>query len=85
MSRLPAHSSDVVTPRAVDGLVVAPIARSPWVALRELRGAMADLQRRGLEPRVSWVLALDRLGRIVPGRAPGAAMFLLGYRLAAAV
>jgi hypothetical protein len=74
----------LLTEREVDGLVVAPIERSPWGALRALRTAMGDLHREGLRPRLSWVLALSREGRIVPGRAPDAALFVLAYRVTAA-
>jgi hypothetical protein len=44
---------------------------------------MAELQRENLEPRLTWVLAISHQGRIVPGRAPDAAVFVMGYRLAA--
>jgi hypothetical protein len=71
----------LLTQREVDGLVVAPVDRSPWRALRALRAAMGHLHQEGLHPRLSWVLALSREGRIVPGRAPDAALFVMGYRL----
>ena len=65
-----------------DGLVLAPVAeRGPWAALRALRTAMIELRRAGLFPAVSYVYAISGDGRIVPGRDPGAAVFLLAYRL----
>jgi hypothetical protein len=68
---------------AADGLMLAPVAeRGPWAALRALRAAMRDLRRLGLSPVVSYVYAISREGRIVAGRDPGAAVFVLGYRLA---
>jgi hypothetical protein len=67
---------------AADGLVLAPVTeRGPWAALRALRTAMRDLRRLGLSPMVSYVYAISREGRIVAGRDPGAAVFLLAYRL----
>jgi hypothetical protein len=81
MISLPASSSAVVTDRAVDGLIVAPLRPSPWAALRAFRRAMTDLQRGGRGARVSWVLALSTQGRIVPGNAIEAAVLVLGYRL----
>jgi hypothetical protein len=84
MTSMPAPSSAVITDRSVDGLIVAPIRRGPWAALRSLRAAMAELRRRHQSPRVSWVLAIDDRGRIVPGRAADAAVFVLAYRLPAA-
>jgi hypothetical protein len=77
-----ASSISLLSDREVDGLVLAPIGRSPWRALRALRRAMAELQRANLEPRLTWVLAISHQGRIVPGRAPDAAVFVMGYRLA---
>jgi hypothetical protein len=71
----------LLTEREVDGLMVAPVDGSPWGALRALRTAMEELHREGLHPRLSWVLALSREGRIVPGRARDAALFVLAYRL----
>jgi hypothetical protein len=74
-------SAGLLTDREVDGLVLAPIAGSPWRALRALRRAMADLQRTGLQARLTWVVAISDQGRIVPGRTPDAAVFVMGYRL----
>jgi hypothetical protein len=68
---------------AADGLVLAPVAeRGPWAALRALRSAMVELRRVGLFPAVSYVYAISGDGRIVAGRDPGAAVFVLAYRLA---
>jgi hypothetical protein len=39
------------------------------------------VRREGLFPAVSYVYAISGDGRIVPGRDPGAAVFLLAYRL----
>lgn len=69
---------------AADGLVLAPILeRGPWPALRALRTAMQELRRLGLSPVVSYVYAISREGRIVAGRDPAAAVFVLAYRLEA--
>jgi hypothetical protein len=66
----------------VDGIILAPIERaSPWAALGDLRSAMTELRDRGLAPRVAYVFAVGRDGRIVPGRHRAAAIFVLGYRL----
>lgn len=66
----------------VDGLVMAPIGRRGlWEALRALRAAMHDLREAGREPVMDFVIALSRDGRLVSGRSPDAALFLLGYRV----
>jgi hypothetical protein len=44
---------------------------------------MARLRQAGLQPWLSFVIAIAEDGRIVPGRDPEARVFLLGYRTAA--
>jgi hypothetical protein len=65
-----------------EGLVMARVgARGRWAALRALHGAMADVRRlRGDDVRLAFIVALASDGRIVAGRDPDAAVFLLGYR-----
>lgn len=66
----------------VDGLVTAPIGRrGRWHALRSLRAAMHDLRQAGRDPVMHFVMAVSRDGRVVSGRSPDAALFLLGYRI----
>lgn len=66
----------------VDGLVTAPIGRrGRWEALRALRAAMHELRQAGRDPVIGFVMALSRDGRLVSGRSPDAALFLLGYRV----
>ncbi len=66
----------------VDGLLAAPIrGRSPWSALRDLHHAMAVMRRDGRAPRLSFVQAIAADGRLVRGRHPDAATFVVGYRL----
>lgn len=77
----PSVAAATTIDRSVDGLILAPIERSPWAALRELRRAMRELQRIGQDPRLAYVLALSPGGKIVPGRAPEAVLFVLAYRL----
>lgn len=64
-----------------DGLLLAPITTGPWAALRALRAAMSRLRQGGLSPQVSYVFALSRGGRIVPGRGAEAVLFVMAYRL----
>jgi hypothetical protein len=67
---------------SVDGVLLAPIpSRGPWSAMRAMRSAMAQMRQRGLAPRLAFVYALTRGGRIVAGRNPDATLFVLGYRL----
>ncbi len=64
-----------------DGILLAPVSgQGPWTALRELHGAMAGLRRGGRTPELTFVHAIAHDGRIVPGRHPEAAVFVLGYR-----
>ena len=64
-----------------DGILLAQVSgHGPWTALRELHGAMAGLRREGRTPELTFVHALARNGRIVPGRHPEAAVFVVGYR-----
>jgi hypothetical protein len=77
----PQSNPIVLADRAVDGLILAPIDGSAWGALRSLRSAMAGLQRSGRRARLSWVLAVSREGRIVPGRDINAVLLVMGYRL----
>ncbi len=81
MDPSPASSSTLLTDRTVDGLILAPIDGSAWNALRALRSAMAGLHRSGRRARLSWILAVSRDGRIVPGRDIHAVLFVMGYRL----
>ena len=64
-----------------DGMLLAPVAgRGTWGALRDLHETMAGLRRDGLAPELTFVYAIAGDGRIVPGRHPDAAVFVLGYR-----
>lgn len=72
----------IQTERDIDGVLLAPVDRRPWSALQELRAGMAELRQAGFEPRLAFVLALSRRGRIVPGRSGEAEVFVLAYRLA---
>ncbi|HEX2031887.1 MAG TPA: hypothetical protein VHL78_10875 [Actinomycetota bacterium] len=66
----------------VDGLLAAPIGRGGrWEALRALRAAMYELREDGQEPVLRFVMALSGDGRLVSGRSPEVALFLLGYRV----
>ncbi len=66
-----------------DGLMVAPIRTGGrWAALRALHEGMHRLRYDGLRPALSFVIAIAEDGRIVPGRDPAAAIFILGYRAA---
>lgn len=80
---MPATRSHVAvrTEHGIDGLILAPIDRRPWSAVRALRAGMAELRRGGREPRTAFVLAISRAGRIVPGRSSAAAVFVLAYRV----
>lgn len=83
---MPAHRNPQATivevGTSVDGVLLAPIpGRGPWPAMRALRSAMAQMRRRGLAPRLAFVYAFTRGGRIVAGRDPEATLFVLGYRL----
>lgn len=64
-----------------DGLMVAPIRPAGrWGALRALHQGMQRLREAGAKPALAFVIALAEDGRIVRGRDPAAAMFVLGYR-----
>lgn len=64
------------------GLVSVPVGpNGRWGALRDLRAAMADVRTHGADPRLSFIVALARDGRVVSGRDPDVAMFVLGYRV----
>jgi hypothetical protein len=80
---MPASRAHVAvrTEQGIDGLILAPIDRGPWSALRALREGMAHLRRGGRDPRTAFVLAISRTGRIVPGRSSNAAVFVLAYRV----
>jgi hypothetical protein len=78
-TRSPARSA-LFTERQVDGLVLAPIERGPWTALRALRAAMLQLRRLGLGARLVSVVAIGGDGRIVPPGSTEAAVFALAYR-----
>ncbi|MGH2711550.1 MAG: hypothetical protein ACRDH9_10155 [Actinomycetota bacterium] len=69
------------TAASADGLLMVPAERGPWEALRNLHGAMADLRGMGLAPELTFVHTLARDGRLVHGRHPDAAAFILGYKL----
>jgi hypothetical protein len=60
---------------------MVPAEGSPWQALRNLHGAMHDLRSMGLAPELTFVHTLATDGRLVHGRHPEAAAFVLGYRL----
>ena len=64
-----------------DGMMVVPATDGPWRALRDLHGAMATMREQGLAPRLTFVHTLATDGRLVEGRDPDAAAFVLGYRL----
>ena len=67
---------------AIDGLLVAPVSgRGPWRALRDLHNAMKELRRDGRAPKLSFVQTIASDGRLVGGRHPDAATFVMGYRL----
>ena len=66
---------------SADGLLLVPAEGSPWQALRNLHGAMHDLRSMGLAPELTFVHTLAADGRLVNGRHPDAAAFVLGYRL----
>jgi hypothetical protein len=68
------------TERQVDGLVLAPIERSPWAALRALREAMLELRRLGIGAQVVSVVAIGGDGRVVASSSTEAALFALVYR-----
>lgn len=70
------------TASAADGLMVVPASGGPWRALRDLHGAMSEMRGRGLAPTITFVYTLAADGRLVHGRHPDAAAFILGYRLA---
>lgn len=67
---------------SADGLMLVPAADGPWQALRDLHGAMAGMREQGLAPQLTFVHTLAEDGRLVHGRHPDAAAFVLGYRLA---
>jgi hypothetical protein len=78
---MPATMHRTTAARA-DGLLVAPVgSHGRWAALRALRDGMNGLRRGGIAPHLSFIVALARDGRIVPGKDPDAALFVLGYRL----
>ncbi len=71
---------DTVATQA-DGLLVAALGhRGRWSALRDLRAGMAELRQAGRDPSLSFVMALSGDGRVVAGRDPDVALFVLGYR-----
>ncbi len=78
-------ANPVVAPpvtETVDGLLTAHIGRrGRWAALRALRAAMYELREGGREPVLRFVMAVSADGRLVSGRSPEAALFLLGYRV----
>jgi hypothetical protein len=78
-TRSPARSA-LFTEWQVDGLVLAPIGRGPWTALRALREAMLELRRLGLGARLVSVVAIGGDGRIVASSSTEAAVFALAYR-----
>ena len=67
---------------SADGMMLVPATGGPWRALRDLHGAMADMREQGLAPQLAFVHTLAEDGRLVHGRHPDAAAFVLGYRLA---
>jgi hypothetical protein len=65
-----------------EGLLAAHVGRrGKWAALRSLHAAMADVRKVHGEASLSFIMALAGDGRLVSGRDPDAAVFLLGYRL----
>jgi hypothetical protein len=65
-----------------DGLLLVPIGpRGIWGALRSVHRTMASLRDTGSSPRTAFVVAMSPDGRIVPGRAHEASVFVVGYRL----
>ncbi len=70
------------TAASADGLLLVPATGGPWQALRDLHGEMARLRSRGLAPTLSFVETIAHDGRLVNGRHPDAAAFVLGYKLA---
>jgi hypothetical protein len=76
-----AGRATIVRTGTADGLMLAPIRpRGRWAALRALHRGMHELRGEGMQPVLSFVIALAQDGRIVPGRDPEASIFLLGYR-----
>ncbi len=69
------------TAASADGIMLVPAADGPWQALRDLHGAMASMREQGLAPQLTFVHTLATDGRLVHGRDPDAAAFVLGYRL----
>ena len=67
---------------SADGMMLVPATDGPWQALRDLHGAMAGMREQGLAPQLTFVHTLAEDGRLVHGRHPDAAAFVLGYRLA---
>jgi hypothetical protein len=66
---------------APDGILMAEVTgHGPWGALRDVHAAMAGLRREGRVPELTFVYAIAGDGRIVPGRHPDAAVFVVGYR-----
>ncbi|HWC32333.1 MAG TPA: hypothetical protein VG709_04320, partial [Actinomycetota bacterium] len=62
------------------GLVTVPVGPTgKWGALRYLRSAMAEIRRTAGEPHLAFIVALASDGRVVSGRDPDAALFVLGY------
>jgi hypothetical protein len=65
-----------------DGVLLVPIGeRGVWGALRTVHQTMASLRENGSTPRTAFVVAMSPDGRIVPGRAADASVFMVGYRL----
>jgi hypothetical protein len=78
----PATLRSALVSQSVDGILAAPVELpSRWTALRHLRAGMTELRRLGHAPRVAFVYAISRDGRIVPGRDGDAVLLVLGYRL----
>jgi hypothetical protein len=83
-ARTRSSSATIIRTSTVDGLMVAALRPGGrWAALRALHQGMARLRQAGLQPWLSFVIAIAEDGRIVPGRDPEARVFLLGYRTAA--
>lgn len=78
-----ASPATVIRTGGADGLMVVPIRPGGrWAALRALHQGMQRLREAGLSPVLAFVIALAEDGRMVRGRDPAAAMFVLGYRSA---
>jgi hypothetical protein len=84
---MPARNTPLDAPLEVlatptDGVLLVPIGqRGVWGALRSVHQTMASLRENGSSPRTAFVVAMSADGRIVPGRAREASVFVVGYRL----